>query len=351
MKDSVDQHAETGGQNLNAGRDIVVSGVTAADVIQICEYLGKANFPTLMQAARETAEKRFEELARKYFKALAEKNPQSIQNFDDPGLQAALADAVTAYAKSGDSDVGDILADLLVERTQKTKRGVLQLSLDAALSTAAKLDGDHFSALSLVYLVTRVKAIGVRDRNALYGNKIRQVAPFAQSLSISDSDVLYMDSVGCSAPIAIGTDRFADILLQVYPGLYMTGITELDDQSMIKKLSSNGVLVPCDRDSSKLQVNAVDEQGLETILQHLTEKEEIEFVRRQFDSSPRLSREEVNAELIAFDPRFESIITKWESSRLGATSLTTTGIVIGYTNTRRVLGVDGFPADLSVWIY
>jgi hypothetical protein len=354
MTQSIDQQAEGAGQNVYAGRDVVIHGTTPADVVAICEQVWKANFPTYVEAAAAEAERRIDVFGKKLFSAFAANGgPEPIKNFSDPGLQASLLDAMRGVARSGDENLGDILATILVERAQRTSRTILQLSLDEALLVAAKLTVEHYRALSLSFVTLRIKFHGAASPQHLYKILQTSLIPFGESLKISDSDVQYLEATGCGSISSIMSATLQASLLNTYPGVFSKGFPKQDAddyQHLIQNVPFiPAPLVQCPGNIDNLQVRAVDEQELEALVDKLGNPRDSEFIRDKFVNTPRLTIDEVVSELVTFDQRFDQVIKNWDGSLLRSFTPTVAGIAIGHANIRRVLGSE-FPADLEIWI-
>ena len=351
----VDQQAENGGRNVFAQRDVVIHGVSASDVVAICEQVWKANFPTYVEAARLEAERRVEEFGRKLFAAFARNGgPESIKNFTDPGLQASLLDAMRGVARSGDTNLSEILADLLVQRTKQPKRNIMQLSLDEALLTAAKLTNKHYNALTFLFFIVRAKFGSFDTVEGLYRTLQQNLIPFSADPKVGESDVQYLQATGCgSVNHVMSMPSFSGALKISYPGLFATGILpeEAKRYPRLQEASSGGIspLVPCSRNPELLQVNALDKSELEVLIDSMSDEAGIDFIRTQFEVGPRLGDVEIVRELEAFDSRFSAVIRNWDQGNLRNFHLTVTGIVIAHANACRVLG--NLSAGLEIWIH
>ena len=64
---------------------------------------------------------------------------------------------------------------------------------------------------------------------------------------------------------------------------------------------------------------------------------------------PRLSEEEINAEVSDVDPRWSDFVALWDGSKLKNVEITPVGMAIGHANARRVLG-DSAIRPLDSWL-
>lgn len=123
MKDQ-NQNSGDNSTNIQAGT-IIMQGVSATEARQIALDVYHANFLTLAGEAKDTACKRAEEITEDFLKKLQHENPNGIQKSKDPDFQYSLYTVQKEYAKSGDKDLGDLLVDLLVDRSKQDKRDII----------------------------------------------------------------------------------------------------------------------------------------------------------------------------------------------------------------------------------
>jgi hypothetical protein len=64
-------------------------------------------------------------------------------------MQYAVFTAQREFARSGDDQLGDILVDILVDRTKEPDRSLLQIVLNESLNVAPKLTADQLAAFCL----------------------------------------------------------------------------------------------------------------------------------------------------------------------------------------------------------
>ena len=133
-------------QNLQAGRDIVIRGLSYTETKDLvkteAQLVFKQNSLLLANEAYNLVLSRSEELLDSFLKKLEEKKPESIETMRDPGMQYSLFNAQKEYAKTGDRNLADLLEDILVERAQNPKRDLMQIVLDECISVAPKLTPD-----------------------------------------------------------------------------------------------------------------------------------------------------------------------------------------------------------------
>lgn len=148
---------------------------------------------------------------------LAELNPAGVETFGDPDVQFALMAAQRTYARTGDKDVADVLVDILVDRTKETTRNVRQLALNESLEVAAKLTGDQFATLSILWLLKYTRNYSIVSRDSLHEYIDTYLAPHVPLLRTSLATFQHLEYAGCGS-IGIGQISIEAIFRKTYGG-------------------------------------------------------------------------------------------------------------------------------------
>lgn len=105
--------------------------MTSSEARAIALDVAKATFYELSSVAKETANIRVEEITDQVIKKLENDYPAGLQKANDPDFQYALFTVQKEYARNGDKDLGDLLVDLLVDRSKQDQRDTLRSELRA----------------------------------------------------------------------------------------------------------------------------------------------------------------------------------------------------------------------------
>lgn len=335
--------------NLQGGSIVIHQGISYADAKEIALDVYKANFLTLAQDAASMAVQRAEKLTDDFLSRLQEEVPDTMESMRDPSMQMAIFNAQREYAKTGDSELEDLLVDILIERAKETERTIRQIVLDESLTIAAKLTPDQMDALTVNFLITRTKNHRLLSLSALEDYLDKQLLPFAGNLSDSESCYAHLEYAGCGSTVQLGgwgkiEARFRDS----YPGLFCKGVTgEELAQVLTDPDNYRAVLVPCLHDPTRVQVNAMD---IEVIKKHCKDNgfdaEGEKKLCALFDKS-RMSEAEVKDYFLRIRPKLKELFALWDESMLSHFTLTTVGIAIAQANFRRKTGQK---LDLSIWV-
>lgn len=169
---------------IQAGGNVTVNkvGLSYSEARDVALDVFRANYYELVGAAKETARARAEEITEEFFRKLVDENPTGLGKSQDPDFQHALLSVQREYARCGDKELGDLLVDLLVDRSKQDQRDILQIVLNESLITAPKLTEKHLASLAVIFLFKYTKNNTVGDHELLGQYLDRHVLPFSSKL-------------------------------------------------------------------------------------------------------------------------------------------------------------------------
>ena len=346
-----DQNQDVGNSAtaIQAGGSVTLInvGVTAAEARVIALDVARATFYELTGAAKETASIRVEEITDKVIKKLEKDFPEGLQKAKDPDFQYALFTVQKEYARNGDKDLGDLLVDLLVDRSKQDQRDILQIVLNESLSTAPKLTDTHFAALAVIFLLNYTQNYGIGNHQ-MFGEYLdKHLLPFVSKLSKNQAGYQHLEFSGCGS-IVFGGHSLEGVLGTRYQGQFLKGFdqSEIENRAISVGLDSR-FFIHCLNDASKLQVKA---NSKEILVKNLDEQgvspEDQAQILRLFDLG-KMSESEIKEQLIAIRPYMAEVFDTWTNSPMGAFTLTSVGMAIGHANIKRLIGEF---ASLAIWI-
>jgi hypothetical protein len=350
MKDQ-EQKSGDNSTNLQAGRDIVVHGLTYTETKDLvkteAQEVFKQNSLVLANEAYNLVLSRSEELLDSFLKKLEAKKPEAIEAMRDPGMQYSLFNAQKEYSKTGDKDLADLLEDILVERAQNPKRDLMQIVLDECVSVAPKLTPDQFDALSLIFILRYSMNHGVVNQKALIQYAVLHLLPFQAGIREEQSRYQHLEFSGCGS-LGISSVSIEHAFRQNYMILFSKGFTieeyeqRVSDDEKFKKY-----IAPCQQDKTKFQINIINQEQVKVIgkTDNLTE-DEVAKINGIYNTST-MNDQEVKEYLIKLFPPFEKLIEDWNKSSIKNMTLTSVGIAIGQANITRKTKQ---PYDLKIWI-
>jgi hypothetical protein len=343
-----EQKAVDGSAAYQAGRDITITnGLSYSEVKQIALDIFNLNFYKLAEIAGNEARRRAEEITDKFLLKLQRENPSGFNKADDPDFQYALLTVQKEYARNGDQELGDLLINLLVDRSKQQQRDILQIVLNESLATAPKLTNDQLAALSTIFLLRYTETNGISTHQSLGNHFDMYLAPFASKLVKNTSCYQHLAYSGSGA-MDFGSASLVAILCDRFQGHFQNGF---DQEEILAREISIGndprFFMNCLNNSSKLQVNAINRKSLDNEFEkHSISSEDRLKIIDLFEIG-KMNEVEMRDTCVSIRPYMSNLFETWSESLMGQFSLTSVGIAIGHANIKRLVG--NF-SDLSIWI-
>lgn len=349
MLNSQSQQVSGGSSAIQAGNNVSITnhGLSYEDARTVALDVVKASLSELAGIARETATRRAEEITEEFLINLQKEYPEGLNKANDPDFQFALLTVQREFARTGDKNLGDLLVDLLVDRSKTEQRDIMQIVLNESLGTAPKLTNSQLAAVAVVFLFRHTQNFGIGTHQLLGEYFDKHVEPFASNLQKTTAGYQHLEFSRC-ASISLGKDDLDHILGRTYQGQFLKGFEakEVTDRDISVGLDGR-FFMPCLNAPSLYQVRANNKELLEKWLEtHKAPAEDRSKIIELFDVN-KMSHEEIKATCIEIRPYMAGVFDTWNNSALGRLTLTSVGIAIGHANIKRMVG--GF-TDLSEWI-
>lgn len=348
MKDQK-QTVEGGGTAIQAAGDVIINtGLSVSDVKAIAMDVFHAHMEIMRGKARETSRLRGEKITNDFFEELQKKNPEGIQQGEDPDFQDALFTVQKEYAKVGDEELGKLLVGLLVDRTKQTSRSIKQLVLNESLRTAPKLTNEQVATLAAIFSLRYTVFKAMSSHHSLKNSLTNNALPLAGKVSAKESSFQHLQYAGCGAKSLVEV-KFEGIFLHHYPGLFFNGFSaEAVQSSQISiPISDTRFFVACLNDPEKFQINAIHEDVLKSELEKHGAPEEDWSRMTELYGNFRMSEPDIQKKLLELCPGIAPLIAAWNGSSMKSFELTSIGIAIGHAYT---LSYTNNMSSLSAWL-
>lgn len=346
MSNNQGQHVEGHALALQAGRDVNI-GLSYADVKEIALDVYKSNVYQLSGIAVQVAQSRAEEVTDAFLAKLQRENPYGFNQAQDPGFQYALYTVQKEHARSGDNDLSDLLVDLLVDRTKHEPRDFIQIVLDESLNTAPKLTSSQLSSLAVIFYLRYTQNPGLGTHESFGVDLDKYLAPLVGGIANSFASFQHLEFSGCGA-IAVTEISLEQILAENYQGLFAKGFdsSAIYEQGITIK-NDPRVFIPCLNDQAKLQVKALNREGLKRYLEELAvSAEDAAKIASLFDLN-LMTHHEIREKCVSLRSYMSVVFEFWSNSSAKSFTLTSVGMAIGHANIKRFAGEFG---NLSIWI-
>lgn len=350
LEKNQEQHVDQQGTAIQAGGSVSVNvthvGLTHVEAKEMFNDLFELNYYKLKGAAQAIAQGRGEEVTEKFIQKLQNENPAGLQQYADPDFQDALFTVQKEYAKAGDKDLGDILVDLLVDRSKQKNRNILQIVLNQCIHTAPKLTNDQLTVLALIFFLRYTKGVDIPNHQALSAYLAHYIQSFANNIIASASCFQHLVFTGCGS-VSMVQISLEEAFQRTYPGLFKKGFESARlDEMTISVEDRNNFFIPCLNDPIRFQVNALNIEILESKLTNKVTEENKQKIIALFHEGT-MDTAEIKAKVVEFSPFMEPIFVSWSTSSMKKFELSSVGIAIGHANIKRLSGEF---ANLSIWI-
>ncbi|CCB67946.1 LPO_1073/Vpar_1526 family protein [Hyphomicrobium sp. MC1] len=343
------QNQEVGNDSIaaQAQGNITIIKNEALTVEEIEKIL--ASFTPMFRAlAKEEARALMEDLSQGIFERLAKHPDAAASALKTPDFQYVLGEAAHAYARSGASNVKEILLDLIESRCQRDDRTRVTLSLNEAINKTAVLTKEEFAVLSIVFLI-RYTRLGAKNFVEFAGKLKECTSPLMGDITREESVANYLNAQSCGH-VSIGQAKFIDILRSNYIGFFMRGCDLAELETIFApdlKSYSSQLIIHSMHDNDKFQVGVRNEQEL---FEHCNK---IGFPKPSADKlwavakSKAMNNQQILDKLQECFPEASQLQSLWDETYLCHLELTSIGIAIGHANIQRVAEFEG---ELAMWI-
>jgi len=341
------QEGAEGSTNLQGQSIVINQGISYQDAKSIALDVFKSNYLELSAKAADTARKRAEELVDDFISEVKERNPNSLNSMEDPGMQYAIFTAQKEYAKTGDKDLSDMLVDILVDRAAQQERNLKQIVLDESLTVVPKLTLSQLDTLTIIFILKYSRNFNIGNIQLLKEYLEEYISPFTSLLSKEQSLFQHLEFAGCGS-ISLGSSKIEDTLLKTYKGIFCKGFTKEQFENIgIPNEKYAPLVIPCLQDATKFQLAAIDDETLEQKAKELgIEEAEINKLK-PFMNGYQMNAVEAKEIIMQQGEFMKTLFDIWDTSPIKNMTLTSVGIAVATANLRRKTGIT---VDLGIWI-
>ena len=342
------QEGGDGSSNIQAESVNVYNGITYTDAKEIALDVFNSNFVKLKNEAAQIATERAEEITEKFVKELNEKSPESLGEFNKPALQDALFQTQKEYAKSGDTDLGDLLVDILVDRAKTPERNMLQIVLDESLLVAPKFTTEQLDSLTLNFLLVQTRNISIVNIESFKKYLEDIISKFIENLTSERTSYNHIEYLGCGHVRAGDYGQLENNLKNTYKAIFSNGFSKEEFEEKVGDFSTlSSFTMPCLHDNTKFQIRALNDLVLDERMKMHNLDEPLHPKLKQLFNTSTMNNQEVKDYIISISPSMEKIFDVWKNSVFNKLELSSVGIAIAHANYRRKTGAT---MDLTEWI-
>jgi len=197
-------------------------GIDAEKAAQLAINLFMENFPKLQEEARQIAKERAEELCGEVIKRLAESGKTDYSEFSDPDVQYMFYEAQKGYARFGESQLLEMLTELVSGRIMVKEESYVIRVYDKAVELALALSQSQIDYLTFIFLT---KCVGFKRINNI--ETLKEHCEYICGKIVLEPDIKknisYLNMLGC---FEIGLGSASEVFSRQY-GINETEIKKI----------------------------------------------------------------------------------------------------------------------------
>ncbi|SAL53928.1 hypothetical protein AWB69_05705 [Caballeronia udeis] len=343
------QKASDGSTAIQAAGNVTVVqvGPSYEQIKEMALDIFRANFYEMAGQAKEIARARAEEITEEFLSKLQKESPENFKKADDPDFQYALFTVQREYARSGDKELGDLLVDLLCDRSKQQERNILQIVLNESLNTAPKLTAQQLAVLTVIFLFGYTRNLGSVSHDVLGAYLDKHRSLFSGKLVENQATFQHLEFAGCGTT-GVVMRQLPDVFSNEYRTLFAKGFgAELIAEKSISIGQDIRFFIPCINDGTKIQVRQLSLADLEGEFRRFGIGEHDKQAITHLFHLNVMDASEVRSKVIEIRPYMEELFDVWARSSMVNFGLTSVGIAIAHANVKRLIGEF---ANLSIWI-
>ncbi len=310
--------------------------------VQSSDALYEANKTNYSLEAQATALERVEDVNKKLFHELSERNPEGIKEFKDPAIQEALFKIQKYYALSGDPILCDILTDILVERVFNINRDTTQISLTEAIDILPKLTSSQLKIVTLAWLLKTESFKVCKSYLDIIDYFERILCPLAEEITANANyynEYSQLEYLRCFLWRSNTSTPIENNILEACRSYFSREFMLEEIKNLVSRYSYHAkfdeLFTTSIFDSQKLQLKTPYEEMLAKIIEGLEiSREEGHEIRSLFRNFKFMSNQHLEAHLTSKLPNYYKVSDI--ASHLSTLELTNVGIVIAQANYRRM---------------
>ncbi|WP_298785263.1 LPO_1073/Vpar_1526 family protein [uncultured Marinococcus sp.] len=346
--DKYNQKSGDNSTNIQAER-LEYTGLSYKDAKDIALDVFEDNFYRLSETANETAKNRAVEIVETYLNELKKEDIKALNQIQNPDVQYNLYNIQMAYARSGDKDLGDLLVELLVDRTKTDSRNLKQISLNEAITVLPKIDKRQIDLLTIMFVINQITFKTITSKEMLSKLFSEYIDAFLPLEIPTENHFLHLQYANC---IIVGGASVSlyKVFSSKFRGFFQNGIELSEFSSKTKSLTNEQkkeLFVKCLNDDARYQINALNKQELEEKFTKLGVSKQTSNELNAFFESNNMDESTFYQTIKKKYTDFTRLDELWSSTLATYSVLTPVGKTIAHANLKQN---SNFNADLKIWL-
>lgn len=296
--------------NIQANGDIILAPnkeVMKAELLQIFFD----NYPNLRKLAQEEANQKAKELTNEFIQRISQQEEKILKNINEklsqPNMQMAVFEAQKGYAKYGNKEKLDRLAELLVDKSKQPTGSLKDILLDEAIEKISKMTTNQLNILS--YRLAINIDSPVYNLESFKKDYIDVLLQFYSAINKEEleNDIQYLMQIGCIKQFSFSQkNKIIEQMKDSYAGLFAQGFSK---EELINEFGQEikDIIIPCLTNGSLWQISTLNKKTLEEECgkMNMTQKQK-EIISKFFKKI--FSDEKIKEVLKQIEPKMEELL-------------------------------------------
>lgn len=323
-------------------------GLSYTEAKDLIESVVDQKLIAFKDEAKTLYRERVDEFTKVLITRIKELPETEMLKLKEPDTQVALIEAAKIAGRKQNTELRDLLANLVINRIKNDKTGKEELKnivYNEAITTVNKLTIDQLKIITLCYLLRYTSYSGVTSWETFndYLNKL--IKPFLEFKN-TNAEFQHIEYAGCGS-IGIGTWDLVNIYRLQYSLLFLKLIPKEDIDNLNIPENIKNEILSLDLKENKYFIRVGNKTDLE---KYLTEKStDIELNKKLvslYESNIK-NNNEIKEKILNETDVGKEVLNLWDNTFLKNLSLTTVGIAIAITYFEQTVGKK---VDINIWI-
>lgn len=323
-----------------AGGNITITnttGVSAVEVVQICNDVVRTQMAVYTEIAKSTAQNNLNLFCNSFTKRLEDVEDKVRSQLKEPAVQIALRDSINGSIECNDDQVTEEMVDLMIERMETPARCAKQFVITEAIQLLPKINKAHLAFLALAVFL---KLKFTRDRAKFKKVLFSDISPALKLMNdFHLLDLNYLEQIGCLGnPRMLLRSKSVEAILIEGHKLFFA--KKLEAEKYLR-LENAYVMNDSDRESASIIFYGNSDEGYSCLFttSDITDQltPNLKTMVETFDKEcEAITEQECREYLIQGNPAWENVID-FMNSKAKAVNLTPVGEYLGLRMLSRML--------------
>lgn len=329
--------------NITNGDITYNSGVSYADVREICKDVCAHEIQKNSQMALETSKKRLQEFSEECIDRIDSEAKDHIEQFKNPDIQYSLRNATIPYLRTGDKELKEDLINMFIDRLKENQRTTKQSVIDEAINIIPSLSQPSIALLSTITYSNLIRYVYPTLEDEF--NKLPNIFIYLQNITNLEIEHLVQQRCATGGLSGITFNLPLESIFQKNYDLYFRKKMTIDDinssfHTLPAQLNGMTYFWRDIENPSFIRHTYTGSEYLKKQMQEYGQQTYIELYENYLNENPCMSDDEIKNTLITKNHNWEYAFKTMNMEATKAISLTPVGRYIGLSYLHRKVNIN-----------